>query len=117
MTEQLNKDLNEIADFIGERLNTLMPSLQKELEGTPAWPVLRILGSYLHFRMDAQQEIGTEPEHYTAIHNHSLAKTLALPMTQDFIQNQMTQMFNGMAGVGGQPQPTYDVSKFQEDKA
>ena len=36
-------------------------------------------------------------------------------MTQDFMQNQMTQMFNGMAGVG-QP-PAYDVGKFQEEQA
>lgn len=115
MDEQLNQDLNEIATFIGERLGTLMPSLQKELEGTPAWPVLRILGSYLHFRMDVQQELGTSSEHHVTIHNHALAKTLALPMTQDFMQNQMTQMFNGMAGVG-QP-PAYDVGKFQEEQA
>lgn len=115
MDPQLEQDLNEIADFIGTKLPTTMPALQAEIEGTPAWPVIQILGSYLHFRLEAQQIVGTEPEKYPEVHNHALAQTLALPLTQDFMKNVMTDMFNGMAGVQGVAQPSYDVSQFQED--
>ena len=113
MDPTLEKDLNDIADFCGEKLGSLMPALKLELELTPVWPVVAIVGSYLHFRMDAQGELGKGPEGYTQVHTHALAHTLALPLTQDFMKRVMEDSFNAMAGVT--PQPSYDLGDFQEE--
>ena len=113
MEPQLEKDLNDIADYIGEKLPSAMPELKKEMEETPAWPIVAILGSYLHFRMDAQGELGNGAEEYAQVHSYALAHTLALPLTQDFMKRVLSDSFNMMAGVS-QETPTYDLGKFQE---
>jgi hypothetical protein len=109
MDEQLLQDLNDIADFTGDRLDSLMPGLQKEMEGTPAWPLMQILGSFILYRKEAQKTHGTSKENYSEVHNHALTQTLALPLTQNFISNMMADVFNAAAGV--QPTPTYDLGE------
>ena len=99
MEDQLLEDLNEIADFIGKKLNSLMPGLKKELEHTPAWPALQIAGSYIHFRGTAQETLGNDPENYSEVHNQALMHCLEMPLTQDFMQNAMAEMFNNLAHI------------------
>lgn len=96
MNAEAREEMHKIANFCSYRLDKIMPSLKEDTEGTPAWPFLQMVGGYLNFRMEClmQGEIDND-----VIHDYALARTLALPQTQQVFSQILAQQFNHAAGV------------------
>ena len=96
MTPEAREEMHQIANFCSYRLDKIMPSLKEDTEGTPAWPFLQMVGGYLNFRMECLVQ---GEENNDLIHEYALAKTLALPQTQQVFSQILAQQFNHAAGV------------------
>ncbi len=86
MNDESIKELSEIADFISNRIDTLMPILKNDFEGTRTWPLLQIGGAYLHFWRECRMSGETEIK---VIHQYSLSRILAMPQLQEAMSMAM----------------------------
>jgi hypothetical protein len=91
----MEKELEEIAEFISIRINTLMPKLAKDYNDTELWGFLQAVGKYFVYYGAAIG--GSElPED---AHSFALGKLLQDESVQNLIAKLLAQKIDKAAGV------------------
>jgi|DEB0MinimDraft_3_1074331.scaffolds.fasta_scaffold06175_9 hypothetical protein len=91
----MEKELEEIADFISGRIDTLMPKLHATMIGSQAWPLARTAGMYFaHWRT-----MRMEGQDGDVAHQYALSQLLQDEAVGAMLTNLAKAKIDGMAGV------------------
>ena len=91
----MEKELEEIADFISGRIDTLMPKLHASMAGTQAWSIMRTAGMYFtHWRT-----MRMEGQDGDVAHQYALSQLLQDEAVGAMLTNLAKAKIDGMAGV------------------
>jgi len=91
----MEKEIEEIADFIAGRIDSLMPKLHTTMAGTQAWSLARTAGMYFtHWRT-----MRMEGQDADIAHQYALAQLLQDEAIHAMLTNLAKSKIDGMAGV------------------